>query len=498
MIKSTITITAFSALNLVITFGTQLILAKEFGTSLEMDSYLIASTVPTILVGLFQNTMNITFIPAFVEYAKTGKGSEAWNAVSNAMNILGVVAIAVFVVGFALSPQIADIIAPQSPKETLTLASQLMRLLWPIAFFGSVGAMISSIYYAQRRYWIPSLGLSLNVLAILLSVVFLHQRIGIFSAAVGVTLGSIVQLLFLIPGILKGYVFRIFKPGDEDFRGILRVIMPLIVGSLFYKATTLYDRFFLSALPQGSISYIGYAYKILTILTLLVSKGLSLSLLPKMSENVVAKNATGLENNLYSGIYAALFVAVPVWIFLTVYRVPIIGEVFERKSFTSNDTLNVSDCLLFYSGAFFAMILSSHLTNLLYAKKSTMVVVKIGVFGALLNILLNYLLSQYIGFLGIALAFSIIATVNTGLQFLAIGRVTELVKLPSCVLEICKYLVLAGFMVVFLRGLNEFYEPKNLVDLIIPLLGGIAAYLSGAALLRLRVLTIMKSRLLNQ
>ena len=70
MVKSTATITFFLSLNILVGLLTQIILAAKFGARFEMDAYLAAVTLPTLIIVVLMNSLRVTFIPVLLSMKK--------------------------------------------------------------------------------------------------------------------------------------------------------------------------------------------------------------------------------------------------------------------------------------------------------------------------------------------------------------------------------------------------------------------------------------------
>ena len=58
-------------------FFREVVNAKFFGTQWEMDTFLAAATIPTILFGVFNGALVSALVPTFSEYLAKGAEEEA-------------------------------------------------------------------------------------------------------------------------------------------------------------------------------------------------------------------------------------------------------------------------------------------------------------------------------------------------------------------------------------------------------------------------------------
>jgi len=93
---------------------------------------------------------------------------------------------------------LADILMPlQAPglqPGVLQLSVRLFQLLIWLTLFQGLAPILQSFLYTKHRYLIPSLGRVMTTCPAILVVVLYHEQLGIYSAAIGLVLGSIVHL----------------------------------------------------------------------------------------------------------------------------------------------------------------------------------------------------------------------------------------------------------------------------------------------------------------
>lgn len=415
LFRSTLILTFSSILRVAIVFALQVVLATKFGAKLEMDSFLAATTLPTLIAAVLIEQLNMTLIPVLVESRIKSGESEAWVFVSSFINLGFIVLTILTVVGTIGGDWIVQLTVPgfSDRGEAFALTTRLLRVIFPSIIFSGLAGLLNGVFYAQRRFTLPSLAYILNALTTLLVTWGLATNLGIMSVAVGTLAGSVVQFSVLFPVLLKEkrYHFQLQyrHPGVVK---ILRLMMPLIFGAILYRASPVVDRFIASGLPEGSISYLGYAFRIVSTLLFLVTQGIALSFLPMMSERAAANDNEGLGRIVSLGIGVMTFVVAPLVTGLAIFGEPAIQLLFERGAFNHQATLGATSAMLCYLGWAYAGAIGTIQTYALFSLQDTSTVVKVGVIGMLLEIVLAVALSRVMGFSGIALALSVVTAVN--------------------------------------------------------------------------------------
>lgn len=419
--RSSVVVTLFSALNLVVGFFSQVVLASKFGAEMEMDAYWAAVSIPTLLSTVLLGSLNIAFVPVLISYETKPNQSKdgVWKTASSFFNLLVIILTLLALLGSLGAPLLVRLanpgFAPES--EVFALTVHLMRILFPSIVFSGLGGLLSSLHYAHHRFVAPSLLPVLNSAAILGSTLLLASRLGVASVAVGTSIGGVVQFLVVLPILLKGKRYRlILDIKDESVGRIVRLMAPWILGAIVSKANPLIDRFVASNLQAGSISYLGYAYKLLQISTMLVSRGIAIVLFPVLAQKVTGQDWQGLKQTALWGMGLISLLVWPMIIGIVFLREPVIQLLYERGRFTHLATLATGRAWLAYLGAFWATSVGSVLAYVFYAMQDTRTVMKVGIIGAILNAVLALMLSKRIGYIGPAFGFSIVSIVNFGVM----------------------------------------------------------------------------------
>jgi putative peptidoglycan lipid II flippase len=453
-----------------------MILAARFGAAVEMDAYLVSTTIPLLVTVIFAGSLNYTFIPVFVESRSRGREAEAWRTVNNLCNLSFIVFLALTLTGFAFSAAIVDLIAPGLPAAAKTAADVLFRIQLPMIAFVGISAILSGVYYAEKRFLYPSLAALLNSACIFTTVFFFSEAWGIQAAAWGGITGSAANLLLLLP-----VLFRIPKYScavslkEEGTVRIIRLISPLLFGAIFYRADNLIQRYIASSLPQGSISYLGYAYKLVSTVSSLVVSGVSIVFLQHVSE-LTGRGDTGEIGRLYSSTFQWLtFLTLPIVACMIVLGDDMITVLFQRGRFDAESTHATWLCLMLYSGVMYGGIIGSITTPVFYAYKNTRSVVVIGIAGALLQLLLSFPLARFLSYAGLPLAYSL-ANLLTICVFMTVmhGKYAELpfrhmawMFCTACGAAGMATVLLRQFKVMFLMNLHPFSRLLLVVPLVI-------------------------------
>ena len=274
--------------------------------------------------------------------------------------------------------------------------------------FSGTSIILTSLYFARNKFLSPSLAQGASSLITLVFVLSFRSGLGIMSIAVGTLIGSLFQFFYLIPIILKKerYSFTL-DYRQKEIVLLTKMTLPMILGAFFYRANNFVERFIVSRLGEGNISFLGYAFKIGSLTAMFLSQGISHVAFPRMSEHYAKKNHHELKEIMSKGIRALTIVSVPIICFILLARNDLVRILFERGNFTSQATAAVGSALLAYLGFVIAGSLGSPFIYALYSLKETTKAALIGVIGFMFYIIIAFILSNYMSFVGVALALSI-------------------------------------------------------------------------------------------
>ncbi|HXP94511.1 MAG TPA: lipid II flippase MurJ, partial [Candidatus Binatia bacterium] len=157
-------------------FGREVVNAAYYGTQWEMDTFLAAATVPTIIFGLFNGALVSALVPTFSEYLALDREEEAWRLASTVINGLAILLTFGAVAGWILAPYYVPIIAHGFPGPQMTVAVRMTQLLIPSIIFTSLAGVAAALLNAYHRFAAAALqGVAINIVTIATVVILNHS-----------------------------------------------------------------------------------------------------------------------------------------------------------------------------------------------------------------------------------------------------------------------------------------------------------------------------------
>ncbi|MBW2109589.1 MAG: murein biosynthesis integral membrane protein MurJ [Deltaproteobacteria bacterium] len=420
---------AATLLSRILGFVRDVVVAWFFGAGPAADAFFVAFRIPNLLRRLFaEGSLTVAFIPVFTECLHKHGKKEAFKLARSCWWILAIVLAVVSVVGILASPWIVRVIAPgfRGLPDKFALTILLTRIMFPYIFFIGLVALSMGILNVLGHFAAPALApVMLNVAmigAVLLVSPNLEQPA--MGLAGGVIAGGVLQLALQLPFLVrKG--FHVFVRSPFYHTAVKRIALlmtPTVFGAAVYQVNILVGTLLASLLPQGSVSYLYYADRLVQFPLGVFAIALATAVLPSLSRQAAAGDMEGLRESFSYALRLVLFITIPALTGLIVLRVPIVQLLFQRGAFDPNTTAMTAEALLYYALGLWAFSGVRIVVATFYSLQDTKTPVKIAVISLLVNIVLSLVLMGPMRHAGLALATSLASAVNLFLLVLSLKK----------------------------------------------------------------------------
>lgn len=401
-------VSILTLLRLAVELVTQLVVATVLGAGPEMDAYLAAITLPQYVVAVLSGALSVVLIPLVVGLHREGRESDGWELVSATLNVCLLALAGVAALGVMGAEVILAWTAPGLVAETSKRAAEVAVIAWPAIVANGAIVVLTSVYQAQTRFGWPAAVPIVGSLCTLGLVPMLGSWLGGVGLALATIAGLLVQVTLLAPVLIEGGAYRLTLGRDSAALGRLwRLFWPLLLSGFFIRATTVVDLYAASALPEGTISHLGYAFRIVAPLAILIATGVATVLLPRMALEVAGGELQELRRTFSLGLRMVWLVAAPACVLLTTLAVPLVVVLYQRGAFTLDDARAVSVLLQWYAPAVMLASLGGVTGRAFYALRATRLVAIMGVAEMLAYALYTPWLAMRLAGAGIALSYVI-------------------------------------------------------------------------------------------
>lgn len=397
-----------------------------------IDAYKVAFTIPDFMFFiLVSGALSVTFIPVFNERLATGNRKSAWELASSLMNLLAIsTLIASLLIIIFAEPLVQYLLAPGFDESTRGLAVSMMRVIAINPFLFSIASVLSSMQQAVGRFFFYALAPAIYNIGIILGILFFTNGItigettifggGIMGVALGVVLGSIMQLIVSSVGMVGmkfEYSFKIFWQ-NLGLKRVLRLLPPRSVDQGIDYFNNLVEMNLASRLGHGAIT----AYQVATTLHMLpinlIGVAISTAAFPKMTQRVANHQDDLFRKELRTILRIIIWLALPVAAIAFLARGYIVAFIRVGGAPEIASVLGVLALAILFRSVY-------HLASrTFYAKQDTKTPLYISIGTILLNIVLSvsFVMQFNLGIFGLAAAQSITAFVEVLVLFTIMSR----------------------------------------------------------------------------
>lgn len=422
--------------------GSQAFIAWLFGAGVEMDAFLTAVVVPVYLQAVLVVGLSFVFIPAFIDSKAAGNDEEAWALAGTFFWIVGGVLTAVAIAGSLLAPQIISLTAPGLAPDKAALSAQMLSILMFVVPISGFGSLTVGVQHARDRFFWPAMGGAANSLGNMVALFFLYRSLGPVALAWSYLVAVLAQAsITVIPVLRRGWKYRI-PLRDERVLNMVKLITPFIVFGVLTKATPVLQRYFASGLPDGDLSYLGYADKVVRIFDALLTSSVATAIFPAMSSAFSNRGRDGLVDTLKYGLRLTAAVSLPLVAIMSAVAIPFTTVLFERGAFTREATLQVSRIVpIVVVGVVVFTMLGNLLARTFYVMKDTRTVPMIAAVSSIIYIFLAAFLVDIWGYVGLATAQTLFKAMGAVVLLLLLFHKLKLFKIRKIITSVTIYAI---------------------------------------------------------
>lgn len=399
------------------------------------DAFIVAFKFPNMLRDLIgEGASNAAFVPVFSESLEKDSQQDYRELVSAAMSAMIIILGVLTLLGVLLLPYLLQGINLLGPltraeavsQERIDLTISLSRWTFPYLFLIGMAVFAMAPLFTMKHYATPSWSPALLNVAIIGCCLLLHNRFAepAYALVLGVWLGGTAQLAvqYIALGKISGVWWPNFKLAHPGVRTILWLLVPVLIGQSAGELNKLVDMLFAFSLPQGTVTALFYANRLVQLPLSIFGIATSVAILPTLSRAAARDDKQAIRSSLMLGLRQSYFFVFPAMIGLIILGQPIIRLLFQYRYFGPEDTARTATALAYYAAGLLAFAWVKIAVSGFYAIKDTKTPVIIASASMLLNILLNCVLVGPLGFRGLALATTISFTVNFLFLYLFLGE----------------------------------------------------------------------------
>lgn len=397
------------------------------GYPLGLDAYTVASIIPEFMfILLVSGALSVTFIPVFNDRIHKGNKRSAWELSTSLVNLLAIVTLiaSVLIIIFA-DPLVRYVVGPGLDESGRSLAVSMLRVIAINPFLFAISSVIASIQQAVGRFVFFALAPTIYNIGIIIGLTVFTNGItlfgvqlfegGIMGVALGVVLGSMMQLVVSAIGLIGlgvDYRFKIFWK-NKGFRKVLRLLPPRSLDQGMDYVNSIVETNLASRLATGSIRFYQQATTLHYVPINLIGVAISTAAFPQMTERLSQGRPDLFKSELQNILRVIIWLALPVATIAFFARGYLVNFLFNGGQPVVAGLLGILVVAILFRSIYHIAARS------FYAQQDTKTPLYISIFTIGLNIALAIYFTMTInmGIYGLAWAQSIVAAVEVMILF---------------------------------------------------------------------------------
>lgn len=347
--KVTLLLATFFFIDKILAFVRQILIARQFGLSSELDAFNVANNVPDFLFAAISGgALAIAFIPVLAEVLLKDGQRPSWDLFSRVANLAFVITALLSLLVAILAKPLVKMeigIAPGFTSSQQDIVIQLMRLNLIATLIFSISGLVMAGLQANQHFLLPAMAPLFYNIGQIFGVMILAPSenytigpitlpafgLGVKGLVYGVILGAIFHLVIQLPGLIK-YKFH-WKPSldvkNPDVLKVLRLMGPrfftiLLIQLIFFIRDNLASR-----LSPGSVTSLTYGWMIQQVPETLIGTAMGTALLPTLAEHFSADRMEEFKTTMRKAVQFLLVITLPVAVILALGIPPLLSLAFN-------------------------------------------------------------------------------------------------------------------------------------------------------------------------
>ena len=372
-------------------FYRDMVFAGTFGTALEADIYFQVFGLVNLIftgIGVALSTLVIKNINQPRNFGKEKQYASRFIKKAFVYLLIAVSLMAVF------AKPIINIILPEVSGADFDLALKLMYIMLPSLICVVIAYIISGVLQNEKVYFVTSImSLPFNV-AIIISLFV--PGVSILTVGAVTTFGWFLHIVILLPSFYKkGYRLLYRKTSSlERGQGNGEIIW-IFISNMMFQLCFYADRAFVGSV-EGMASTFNYASNLFVTISSVFVVAMSTVVFPSVSKNYEEGNIDYVNELLRYIISIMVAIFVPFLMVTGLFGKDLIRLVYERGSFTSASTANVSLVFFIYSLGILGYVCQELFNKIIYLSGKYTYTVWGTVIVIILNLASNILIKELV------------------------------------------------------------------------------------------------------
>ncbi len=396
-----------------------------------LDAYTVAFIIPDFMFMLLTSgALSVTFIPVLSERLSSGNRESAWRLSFSMINFMALITLITSVLIIIFADIIVRLVWPGLDDSGHGLATSMMRVIAVNPFVFAVSSVLASMQQAIGRFTFFALAPLFYNIGIIIGITVFTNGItifgfqvfegGIMGVALGVVLGSIIQLFVSAMGLIgMGFDYR-FKIAwrNKGFQKVLHLLPARSFDQGIDYVNSLVETSLASRMVTGSIRNYQQALTLHMVPVNLIGVAISTAAFPQMTERLSQGRPDLFRKELQTVIRVIIWLALPVATISFFARGYLAQFLFNGGNPIVATTFGILTFAIFFRSVY-------HIASrVFYAQQDTRTPFYISLFTIGLNIMLAVIFTMKfnMGIYGLAWAQALVSAIEVIVLFTIISQ----------------------------------------------------------------------------
>lgn len=322
------------------------VIAKYFATSGVADAYQLAVSFPLLAINVLAGgTLLAVLVPLLARNAVNRREADAAHLLNRVRRALRWLLLATCGIWALAYPLVAERVAVGFSPDALILTSHLAWLSLPILYFSGLAGVDAALLNSNKRFLFVSTLPAFMPFGVIVCIILLQSRLGIYAAAIGLLSAGAIQWLVSrrLAASLEVPLGQLsMTASDADFSKLLRDYGMAAASAAFLAGILLTDTFMASAQSTGSTAVYGYAVRPVTLFLAFSTAVIGNVILPFFSHLVATENWPVLTRHVLFWFGLLAVASLPVVALWYVYADHVVALLYQRGAFAPIDATKVA------------------------------------------------------------------------------------------------------------------------------------------------------------
>ncbi|WP_320673090.1 murein biosynthesis integral membrane protein MurJ [Patulibacter defluvii] len=346
----------------------EMVASALYGASGAASAFTLAFTVPNLLRSLFADmALSAAFVPVFTDLIEQKKRREALLLISTLFWVLLGGLTILCAVAMLTAPLYMPLFVGSEVSNDLGgaadgLVSGLSQVMLPTVMLLGLNGLLVGALNAYGHFTVPALSpLVWNGVIIVVNLALLPafggtgDVDGIYAQAIGVLVGTVVQLLMAVP-VLRRYGIRLVPRvdlHDPRLRQVLVLMVPVALSLGLINFSALINSILASHVDDDGPRAIEAAFRLYMLPQGIFSVAIVTVLFPALSRAVSRRDRQELRGLVSSGMAQIVVLLVPVGLLFMspVISHDIVETLFQRGKWTEANTDATTTALVWFGAS---------------------------------------------------------------------------------------------------------------------------------------------------